>query len=79
MEERKEKCIQQRSKSFLNTAAFVVFSFVPYSLIYISMTAAEDILAGTSIPTSVVYLYGTAHTFSELWCYQFSRIKSHIC
>ena len=60
MEERKEKRIQQTSESFLNIAAFVVFSFVPYSLFYISMTAAEDILADTLIPTSVVYLCGIA-------------------
>ena len=47
---------QQRSEKLVTTAAFFVVSFVPYALAFAAISAAEDILVGTVIPTSVVYL-----------------------
>ena len=47
---------RKTSETLLNIIAFAVFSFVGYTLFHIVIAAAEDILAGTALPTFVVYL-----------------------
>ena len=61
--EQRDRASQQTSKTLINSAAFLIFSLVPYSLCFLTISAAEDILAGTALPTSVVYLCDIAPYF----------------
>ena len=54
---------RKTSEKFLNIIAFGVFSFVGYTLYNATMSAAEDILAGTILPTSIVYFCGIGPYF----------------
>ena len=47
---------RKTSGKFLNIVAFAVFTFVGYTLFHVVIAAAEDILAGTALPTSAVYV-----------------------
>lgn len=62
MEQEQQKPVQSTREKY-NTMAFFVFSFVVNAVINVVDAAAEDILNGTTMATSVVYVCETVPYF----------------
>ena len=52
----RDKHEQEVDEKAVNTGAFFVFSFVPYFFWFVALSAAQDILADTDLPTASVLL-----------------------
>ena len=53
---KRDRNTQEVDEKAVNTGAFFVFSFVPYFFWFVALSAAQEILADTDLPTASVLL-----------------------